>query len=261
MDADRIWKWAERAAVVVIAPLCAILGAYFAAGTYYGWDKRPEPVAQDHAGGVAMTLPPWLGFALLGIAIVSLLTGWGMIFIRRRANKPNRKRDGSEIAFPDEGKSVSRSYLKEANVYAGSPTSSPELFPGLVASFGRSGRDADICVDFSYFAGGLWIQRRRLLLKNIPSFRRDERAAITILTRDTAENGLVWRWGDAQIKYSNKAEGILGSNRHYRCRIAFIFADETEEYAYFIVETSVGAEMPTAVGRHVFDFVDQWEHV
>ena len=80
MDADRIWNWAERAAVVVIAPLCALVGAYFAAGTYYGWDKQDAvPVIKDHASGPAMTLPAWLGFALLGVAIVSLLTSWAMI--------------------------------------------------------------------------------------------------------------------------------------------------------------------------------------
>jgi hypothetical protein len=96
MAADRIWKWAERAAVVVIAPLCAIAGAYFAAGTYYGWDKQ----AATHAGGQAMTLPPWLGLALLGIAIVSLLTGWCMIFIRWRPKKSKASNDDSAPAVP-----------------------------------------------------------------------------------------------------------------------------------------------------------------
>jgi hypothetical protein len=151
-------------------------------------------------------------------------------------------------------------YLKEANVYAGSPTSSPELFPNAVVCFGRSGRDADVCVDFSYFAGGPWTQRRRLLLKNIPSFRRDERLAVTILTRDMDEGGLIWRWGDGQIKYPNRAEGALRPNMHFQCRIAFIFADETEEYAYFIVETGESANsMPVVIGQHMFAFVSQWD--
>jgi hypothetical protein len=119
-----------------------------------------------------------------------------------------------------------------------------------------------MCVDFSYFAGNLWLQRRRLLLKNISSFRRDERLAITIMFRDIAEHGLIWRWGDAQVKYPNRVEGILGPNMHYQCRIAFIFADETEEYAYFIVETDVSAEsIPRVVGEHMFAFVSQWKSI
>jgi hypothetical protein len=151
-------------------------------------------------------------------------------------------------------------YLKEANVYAGSLSSSPELFPYAVVCFGRSGRDADVCVDYSYYANGPWTQRRRLLLKNVPSFRRDERATITIMYRDAAEGRIMWRWGDAQVKYPNRDEGFLGPNRHLRCRISFIFPDETEEYAYFIVETGTSAElMPTVIGKHMFDFVDQWE--
>src|SRR5436190_14623958 len=106
MDADRIWKWAERAAVVVIAPICAIGGAYVAAGTYYGWDKQAAvAVAKDHVSGAAMTLPPWLGFALLDIAIVSLLTSWGMIAIRLRAKKagptdPNPTRRSQSLYAP-----------------------------------------------------------------------------------------------------------------------------------------------------------------
>jgi len=261
MDGERIWKWAERAAVVFIAPLCAILGAYFAAGTYYGWDKQASvPITQDHAGALAMTPPAWLGFALLGIAIMSLLTGWGMIFIRRRATKPNREGATSAEVASVEGISVARPYLKEANVYAGTLSSSPELFPNVVVCFGRSGRDADVCVDYSYYANGPWTQRRRLLLKNIPSFRRDDRATITIMYRDAAEGRIMWRWGDAQVKYPNRDEGFLGPNRHLRCRIAFIFSDEAEEYAYFIVETGTSGElMPTVIGKHMFDFVDQWE--
>jgi hypothetical protein len=82
MDRERIWEWIERAGFVV-TPLCAVAGAYYAAGTYYGWDKQ----AATHAGGQAMTLPPWLGIALLGVAIASVLTSWSMIFIRRRAAK------------------------------------------------------------------------------------------------------------------------------------------------------------------------------
>jgi hypothetical protein len=100
METDPKWKRGERLAVVVIGPLCGILGvlcaalgAYFAAGTYFGWDKQAmPPVTKDHAGGTIMTLPPWLGLALLGVAIVSLLTSWGMILIRRRAKHgPDQK--------------------------------------------------------------------------------------------------------------------------------------------------------------------------
>lgn len=269
MDSERAWKWAERAGPVVIAPLCSLAALYFAAATYYGWDKQaaPPPVIKDDHGWSAMTPAPWLGLALLCIAIVSVLTSWGMIFIRRRAER--RRATGQEFipvgamgpAPPvmPEGKSASRPYLREARVNAGLRTSSPEIFPNVVVCFGRSGQNADVCVDFSYFAGNFWLQRRRLLLKNIPSFRRDERLAITIISRDIAEHGLIWRWGDAQIKYPNKAEGMLGLNLHYQCRIAFIFADETEEYAYFIVASDASADlMPRVVGNHMFDFVDSW---
>jgi hypothetical protein len=89
MDRERIWERIERAGFVV-TPLCAVAGAYYAAGTYYGWDKQ----AATHTGGSAMTLPPWLGIALLGVAIASLLTSWGMIFIRRRAKKPKDNPSG-----------------------------------------------------------------------------------------------------------------------------------------------------------------------
>lgn len=92
MDWEQIWKRIERAGFVV-TPLCAIAGAYYTAGTYYGWDKQATaPLTKDHAGGIIMTLPPWLGFALLGVAIVSLLTSWGMILIRRRTkNSPGQE--------------------------------------------------------------------------------------------------------------------------------------------------------------------------
>jgi hypothetical protein len=50
MDADRIWKWAEWAGAVFIAPLWAIAGTYYVAGT-----KR-ETVDSTKAGS-AMTLP------------------------------------------------------------------------------------------------------------------------------------------------------------------------------------------------------------
>jgi hypothetical protein len=103
VDSERKWKLAERYAVVVIAPLCAVLGllcgalaAYYAAASYHGWDKQAAaPVSQDHAGGSAMTLPPWLGFGLLGIAVALLLTSWGIIVIIRRAEK--RKAAGQEF--------------------------------------------------------------------------------------------------------------------------------------------------------------------
>jgi hypothetical protein len=176
------------------------------------------------------------------------------------ANAPAPAKDTIAPKSERSQAAVRSPYLKEANVYAGSLSSSPELFPYAVVCFGRSGRDADVCVDYSYYANGPWTQRRRLLLKNIPSFRRDERVAITVMSRDTAGSGVMWRWGDAQVKYPNRDEGFLGPNRHLRCRIAFIFPDETEEYAYFIVETSTSAEsMPTVIGKHMFDFVDQWE--
>jgi hypothetical protein len=96
METDPKWKRGERAAILFIGPLCGILGvlcaalgAYFAAGTYLGWDKQAAaPVAkEDDAVGMAMMLPPWLGFALLGVAILSLLTSWAIIFIRRRSKK------------------------------------------------------------------------------------------------------------------------------------------------------------------------------
>jgi hypothetical protein len=155
---------------------------------------------------------------------------------------------------------VQSPYLREANVYAGSLSSSPESFPQVVVHFGRSGRDADVCVDYSLYANGPWTQRRRLHLKNIPSFRRDERTAITIMYRDAGPSGIMWRWGDAQVKYSNKAEGFIAPNMHLRCRIAFIFSDETEEYVYFIVHAGTSAELiPSVTGRHMFDFADQWQ--
>jgi hypothetical protein len=179
--------------------------------------------------------------------------------------RPNKAISGDGHSTENSGtglavQPVSQPYLKEAHVNAGTLTSSPEIFPNVVVCFGRSGRDADVCVDFNYFVAGFWLPRRRLLLKNIPSFRRDERIAITIISRDIAENGLIWRWGDSQVKYPNKPEGILVKNKHYQCRIAFIFADETEEYAYFIAETDVGADsMPMVIDGHMFAFVRQWE--
>jgi hypothetical protein len=178
---------------------------------------------------------------------------------RAQAQQPIKERGGSEIA-PAEGAPDPRSYLKETRLNAGMPDSSPEMFPNVAVCFGRSGRDAHVCVDFSHLAGNLWIQRQRLLLKNIPSFRRDERVSITILYRDIDQNGLMWRWGDGQIKYSSKAAGTLQTNLQYQCRLAFIFADGTEEYAYFIVETDVSAAtMPRVIGEHLFAFVRQWE--
>jgi hypothetical protein len=108
MDSERAWKWAERAGPVVIAPLCSLAALYFAAATYYGWDKQaaPPPVIKDDHGWSTMTLTPWIGLALLCIAIVSVLTSWGMIFIRRRAEKQKAAGVKTVVGYP-EGRSES----------------------------------------------------------------------------------------------------------------------------------------------------------
>jgi hypothetical protein len=96
MDSERAWKWAERVGPVVIAPLCSVAALYYAAATYYGWDKQvAPPTIKGEPWWSAMTETPWLGFALLCVAIASVLTSWGMIFIRRRAEK--QKAAGQEF--------------------------------------------------------------------------------------------------------------------------------------------------------------------
>jgi hypothetical protein len=122
MDGERVWKWAERAAVVVIGPLCAVVGTYFAAGTYFGWDKQAaEPHAKDHAGAAMMALPSWLGFALLGVAILSLLTGWTMILLRRQADKAGRQRPSDQTAVQsanrDRSTDVQSAVPPESRIY------------------------------------------------------------------------------------------------------------------------------------------------
>ena len=88
MDWDRYWKWAERGSTIILV-LCGLGGTYYAAGTYYGWDKQqpPSPIT-NHAGEAAVTLPPtWIPFALLGAAALLLFTMWAMILIRWQLKK------------------------------------------------------------------------------------------------------------------------------------------------------------------------------
>jgi hypothetical protein len=224
-----------------------------------------EPLRKEAA--VPPDAHPILSSAAWAYVPLALLILVGLIWLARQIThflkdspkSPNLPTVDSPPAA-DAAAASPQPYVREARVNAGMPTSSPEIFPNIVVCFDRNGRDAEVCVDFSYFTGGLWTQRRRLLLKKVPSFRREEYVPITILTRDTDADGLVWRWGDASIKYPNKVAGILGSNRCYRCCIVFIFADGTEEYAYFIAETPANKEaMPAVVGKHMLDFVEQWE--
>jgi hypothetical protein len=83
MNWDRPWKWVERIGAVVTA-ICALAGTYYAAGTYYGWDKVPRAVA---AGGNPASQIPWFAAALLTAAIATLIMSSAMIVIRRRSEK------------------------------------------------------------------------------------------------------------------------------------------------------------------------------
>jgi hypothetical protein len=260
MGRDWLWKLIERASTIILV-VCALFGTYYAAATFYGWDKQTATDAKVHpATEGAMTLPPiWIAAAFFSIAIAMLFTMWAMIYIRQRSKNTATKKQN----IATENDSIeSPSYLKEAHVYAGIP-GNPETPPRVAVSFGRSGRDVEICVDFSHFMSGLgaggWTKRRRLLLKQIKSYRRDEEIHIPIMWRDVMNDAVGWRWGDAAVRYENRILGFLNPKAHYRCRIAFIFADGAEEYAYFIIATNNSDEMPNVIGYHMFDFVKEWE--
>jgi hypothetical protein len=136
--------------------------------------------------------------------------------------------------------------------------------PRASVTFSKSGKDAAICIDFSYFVASLgasiWKKRHRLLVREIASYRRDEEMIIPLVWKDLHENVNVWRWGESKRLYSSMVEGILHNHCHYRARVVFISADGTEEYIYFIVRTgNVQDEMPDIIGQHVFKFAAEWE--
>jgi hypothetical protein len=229
--------------------------------------QAAEPLRKEAA--VPADLHPILSSQLWAYAPLALLLLVGVIWLVRQI-RPSRAVPQPILAPTAEPavsgkKAAPNSYLKESHVYAGAP-GIPDASPSVSVCFGRSGKDAEICIDFSYFVGALnfagWIKRRRLLLKEIKSFRRDEEMRLPIMVRDTVpeSQSLGWRWGDAQIKYTNKIEGILRQASHYRCRIAFIFADGTEEYIYFLVETVQSTDpIPLAIESRAFDFIAEWE--
>jgi hypothetical protein len=229
--------------------------------------QAAEPWRKEAA--VPPDLHPILSSPVWAYIPLALLFIVGVIWLFRQI-KPNRTppqssaTEAGKEAVVDRRKVASDLYLKEAHVYAGAD-GNPEMPPRVRVCFGRSGKAAEVCIDFSYFVGAIgfagWSKRRRLLLAEIKSFRRDEDLHFQLMSRDTiTESSIGWRWGDARMRYPNKAEGILRQDSHYRCRVAFIFADGAEEYIYFLVETAVSTEpFPAVIEARAFDFISEWE--
>ena len=135
-------------------------------GSYFEW-VTPDVTAKY--------LPPAV-FILVGL--------WLFWSTRPKPAQPAIKDSaGSEIATvtaPDKTITPARnSYLKEAHVYAGM-AGNPETPPRVIACFSRSGRNAEACIDFSHFVGGIgfagWSKRRRLLIKEIKSYDGTKRS-------------------------------------------------------------------------------------
>ncbi len=80
MDWDRIWKWVERAATILVA-IGTLVIAYYTTGLFYGWDKVPK------GGGVAApsgTMTPlWPLIVLAVLTGLLFITAWIMIFLRK----------------------------------------------------------------------------------------------------------------------------------------------------------------------------------
>jgi hypothetical protein len=200
-----------------------------------------------------MNAPAWLGISLLVIALLLLLTMWAMIIIRRNqaAQKTTKK-----PASP-------RFLMRDGFAYAGQPGDSG-FPPRIIASFARTGKSIEVCVDVSCFISAIgfngWTKRRRLLIREIASFRRDEQITIPLFWIDTVNGARLWVWGDGNRSYTDRAERVIAPNHYFRCRAVFIAQDGSEEYIYFIMRTDKDQQqMPDVIGQHMFTFIDEWE--
>ena len=82
---NNFWKWMERGQGAVGA-LATLATLYYTAGVYYGWNQ-PSPERNDYVLAGHSMMPPWWVIALGVLAILMLLTSWGMIAMRLREEK------------------------------------------------------------------------------------------------------------------------------------------------------------------------------
>lgn len=82
MDGDKCGKVAVAANSIVLTA-SAILGTYYAAGAYYGWNA--QQISAPASEGVTMTAPPaWIAIALFGATALLLVATITLIIMRQR---------------------------------------------------------------------------------------------------------------------------------------------------------------------------------
>jgi hypothetical protein len=82
---NNFWKWMERGQGAVGA-LAALATLYYTAGVYYGWNQ-PSSERKDYVPAGHSMMPPGWVIALGILAILMLLTSWGMMAMRLREGK------------------------------------------------------------------------------------------------------------------------------------------------------------------------------
>jgi hypothetical protein len=153
--------------------------------------------------------------------------------------------------------------LRDGFAYAGQ-SGDGGFPPRIIASFARTGKYIQVCVDISSFISAIgfagWSKRRRLFIREIASFRRDEQVVIPLFWMDNVNGVHQWVWGDGNRSYEDRAGRVIALNHYYRCRAAFIADDGSEEYIYFLMRTDKEPpQMPDVIGQHMFMFADEWE--
>jgi hypothetical protein len=150
--------------------------------------------------------------------------------------------------------------LKQKSVYAGS--SSHGTLPTFSAKFAASGGPLTIYVDEIHhvpaMASILWTARRRLRLKELLRFSRDEAISVPLVSQFERDNQKWWRWGQNGMPNGGY---LYIPNAHYKARIV-VEVNDREEHCYFIAhgfEGDVAAPFPRIIGEHMFNFHTEWE--
>lgn len=94
---DNLWKIIERTCLALGLPIAGATLYFTAAGYYAQLAGGGTASAPTNLG--ASTTPPWWIIALCIIGVLLLLTGWTMMFIRKRERLPKSKRHLTNPSF------------------------------------------------------------------------------------------------------------------------------------------------------------------
>jgi hypothetical protein len=233
MDWDRSWKWAERAGFVITV-FCTAAGAYYAAGTYYGWDKLAN-AGGVATGGVPMNAPTsWLAIILLMVAVITLATSWAMILIRRRQTA-TRLTQVNPVPGTSSDIVLHHQYIDriKTHFYIEPPSADrPEdsVQWGISIHLRKSIKNLMIRLDYSYHGGGMngvWNPVRSLFVERLDTFIIGTNKKIPIAELDTSKAYHSWRWA-----FGDKGEIYLST---HRCCLTFLIGDDAVDRFDFVI--------------------------